>query len=295
MSHVPSDENDAVISFINKNDFGWKADVCKLQTHHEDYGAHCKKNEEENLVLAQTDEAESLEKKTKKGKKKFGEKTDEFKKALEKAQTWGKKYKSADDIPDSEIPDQYDFTNIDGYDFTNPVRDQGACGSCYTVSFTQVIESRLKLKYGKEIPILSAQYLMQCNYMNEGCDGGWSFFHGYMTENGHMVSEKCAPYMSKTKGLSCGQYKNCSTEAKVDKSYFIGGAYGESSEKKMMKEILHKGIVNGELNVPRVFSFYQQGILSNDHESKMSSYLEYSGVAANHKEAQQMIGADEKS
>lgn len=101
--------------------------------------------------------------------------------------------------------------------------------------------------------------------------------------------------MSKTKGLSCGQYKNCSTEAKVQKSYFIGGAYGESSEKKMMKEILHKGIVNGELNVPRVFSFYQQGILSNDHESKMSSYLEYSGVAASHKEAQQMIGAEEKS
>jgi hypothetical protein len=55
----------------------------------------------------------------------------------------------------------------------------------------------------------------------------------------------------------------------------------------MMKEILHKGIVNGELNVPRVFSFYQQGILSNDHESKMSSYLEYSGVASSHKEAQQ--------
>ena len=284
LSHVPSDENDAVISFINKNDFGWKADVCKLQRHHEDYGAHCSKNE--NLVLAQTDEAESLEKKSKKTKKKFGDNSPEFKSALAKAQTWGKKYKTADEIPDNEIPDQYDFTNIDGYDFTNSVRDQGACGSCYTVSFTQVIESRLKLKYGKEIPQLSAQYLMQCNYMNEGCDGGWSFFHGYMTENGHMVSEKCAPYMSKTKGLTCGQYKNCSTEAKVEKSYFIGGAYGESSEKKMMKEILHRGIVNGELNVPRVFSFYQQGILSNDHESKMSSYLEYSGVAANHKEAQ---------
>jgi C1A family cysteine protease len=79
---------------------------------------------------------------------------------LTKAQAWGKKYKTADEIPDSEIPDQYDFTNIDGYDFTNPVRDQGACGSCYTVSFTQVIESRLKLKYGKEAPQLSAQYLM---------------------------------------------------------------------------------------------------------------------------------------
>jgi hypothetical protein len=61
----------------------------------------------------------------------------------------------------------------------------------------------------------------------------------------------------------------------------------------MMKEILRNGIVNGELNVPRVFSYYQEGILSNDHEAKMSSYLEYSGVAAHHKEAQQLIGTDE--
>jgi hypothetical protein len=85
LSHVPSDENDAVISFINKNDFGWKADVCKLQTHHEDYGAHCNKKEEDNVMLAQTDESESIEKKTKNKKKKFGEKNEEFKKALTKA------------------------------------------------------------------------------------------------------------------------------------------------------------------------------------------------------------------
>ena len=93
--------------------------------------------------------------------------------------------------------------------------------------------------------------------MNEGCDGGWSFFHGYLAENGYLVSEKCAPYEGKTKGMTCSQYSNCTAAAKVNKSYFIGGAYGESSEKKMMKEILKNGIVNGELNVPRVFTFYQ--------------------------------------
>jgi hypothetical protein len=126
---------------------------------------------------------------------------------------------------------------------------------------------------------------MTCNYLTEGCDGGWSFFHGYLAENGYLVEEKCAPYKAKTKGEHCGQYAQCKPQAKVNKSYFIGGAYGESSEKKMMKEILRNGIVNGELNVPRIFSFYQKGILSNDHEAKMSSYLEYSGVAEHHKEA----------
>merc|ERR1712010_41636 len=87
----------------------------------------------------------------------------------------------------------------------------------------------------------------------------------------------------------------CSTsEMCLNSSYTSNTTYGESSEKKMMKEILRNGIVNGELNVPRIFSFYQKGILSNDHEAKMSSYLEYSGLAENHKQIQQMIGSKGK-
>lgn len=88
--------------------------------------------------------------------KEFGPKSGkEFTDALEKAQSWYTKYASANEIPDSAIPDSYDFRNVDGFDFTNPLRDQGACGSCYTVSFTQVVESRLKLRYGKKQPVLS--------------------------------------------------------------------------------------------------------------------------------------------
>ena len=42
MEHVPSDENDLAISFINNGDFGWKADSRKLQKHHKDYNqAQC--------------------------------------------------------------------------------------------------------------------------------------------------------------------------------------------------------------------------------------------------------------
>lgn len=38
--------------------------------------------------------------------------------------------------------------------------------------------------------------------------------------------------------------------------------------------------------MPGVFSFYREGILSNDHEANMSAYLEYTGAAANHKQDQ---------
>ena len=143
LEHVPSDENDVAISFINSQDFGWKADTCKLQRHHVDYGSHC-----DGLNLAQVDSEAEVEdmdktkdkntvqaKEVPKAKPKFGDNSPEFKKALEKVQAYQKKYKTTDEIPDSELPESYDFSNMDGFDFTGPVRDQGACGSCYTVSF----------------------------------------------------------------------------------------------------------------------------------------------------------------
>jgi hypothetical protein len=104
------------------------------------------------------------------------------------------------EIPDSEFPDSYDFRNINGYDFTGPVRDQGKCGSCYTVAFVQAAEARLKLKYGTKVPVISAQQVMQCNFLNEGCEGGWPHMNAYFMERGHMVSDECAPYKGMTKG-----------------------------------------------------------------------------------------------
>jgi hypothetical protein len=53
-----------------------------------------------------------------------------FKEALAKVQSYSKK-----EIPDKDIPASYDLSDIDGFDFTGQVRDQGTCGSCYTMSF----------------------------------------------------------------------------------------------------------------------------------------------------------------
>jgi hypothetical protein len=41
VEHKASDETDKAISFINNQNLGWKADTCKLQTHHAEYGSHC--------------------------------------------------------------------------------------------------------------------------------------------------------------------------------------------------------------------------------------------------------------
>ena len=71
------------------------------------------------------------------------------------------------------------------------------------------------LRYGKKIPQVSMQFLLQCNYMNEGCEGGWPLFNGYLAENGYMVDEKCAPYQARTKNIQCSEYEKCQPVAKV--------------------------------------------------------------------------------
>jgi len=46
-----------------------------------------------------------------------------------------KTYAKAEDIPDEQLPKEFTFQDIDGFDFTSVVRDQEQCGSCFTTSF----------------------------------------------------------------------------------------------------------------------------------------------------------------
>ena len=112
-------------------------------------------------------------------------------------QSFRQKYEKASDIPDSEIPESFDLRNVQGQNFMGRVRDQDACGSCYTVAFITVIESRLRQQTGRTPDDLSVQHLLSCNYMTEACNGGWAINHGYFLENGGMVTDDCAPYRPK--------------------------------------------------------------------------------------------------
>jgi hypothetical protein len=51
--HKATDETDKAISFVNSQNLGWKADTCKLQKQHIEYGSHCDAQREKNS-LAQT-------------------------------------------------------------------------------------------------------------------------------------------------------------------------------------------------------------------------------------------------
>ena len=143
--HEPNEHSDKAISFINSQNFGWKANTCMMTKDHPERSQECDKV---NLAQKGSSADEGENQASGAATRAFGEKTDDFKQALEKAQSFMVNYKSSEEIPDDELPESLDWSNFEGYDFTGDVRDQSACGSCYTMSFTQVIESRLKMKYG---------------------------------------------------------------------------------------------------------------------------------------------------
>lgn len=104
---------------------------------------------------------------------------------------------------------------------------------------------------------------MTCNYLTEGCDGGWSQFHGFFHQSAYMVSEACAPYTGSTKGKHCSDYAQCEPVAKVASVKMTGGGYGASTEKAMMKEIMHSGAIEGEVSWPDYAFGYKSGVMTD--------------------------------
>jgi hypothetical protein len=64
---------------------------------------------------------------------------------------------------------------------------------------------------------------MTCNYLTEGCAGGWGIFDGFFVEQGGIPTEECAPYKAKTKGHKCSDYSACPAHTRVTSSYYLNG------------------------------------------------------------------------
>lgn len=108
--HKPTPKFDSLIMVINNNpSSSWKANECYLQRSHEAYPG-----EEWCRELVQLDEQE--ESNHAKGASAVS--------GQSYVDSWSKKYRSASQIPDAEVPDSFDLRSVMGTDYTSEVRDQ---------------------------------------------------------------------------------------------------------------------------------------------------------------------------
>jgi hypothetical protein len=110
-----------------------------------------------------------------------------------------------------DTPDEFNWKNLNGKDWTTPAKHQGNCGSCWDFAAIGTLESIIKIRENRsEInPDLSEQYVLSClpmaaNYYGQGCRGGtpYNAFYFMMDTsiqgNGYngAIPENCFPYQA---------------------------------------------------------------------------------------------------
>jgi len=129
-----------------------------------------------------------------------------------------------------------------------PVKNQGSCGSCWAFGTIGAMEAAYKKKYGTTLD-LSEQYLVSCNTLGYGCDGGWFAFA--MCKSPGAILESCFPY--KAVDAPCSY---CSNPTR----YYLP-SYGSVSTTtaKIKQAIYTYGSVAAAVYVNSYFQAYKSG------------------------------------
>jgi inhibitor of cysteine peptidase len=158
------------------------------------------------------------------------------------------------------LPSSYNWCDLGD---CTPVRDQGACGSCWAFGTVGPLEQAILIQ-DSESRDLSEQYLVSCNTDGWGCDGGW-WAHDYHewkippseTDFG-AVYEGDFEYTA-TDGSCEGPYTHHET---IDGWAFIGTENSVPSTDAIKQAIVDHGPVAAAVCVNSEFQSYDSGLFN---------------------------------
>ncbi|RXM28917.1 Dipeptidyl peptidase 1 [Acipenser ruthenus] len=156
------------------------------------------------------------------------------------------------------VPESWDWRNVQGVNYVSPVRNQAACGSCYSFASMGMLEARIRiLTNNTQTPVFSTQQVVSCSEYSQGCDGGFPYLIGKYIQDFGMVEEKCFPYIGKdspcTPKPECFRYY-------TSEYHYVGGFYGACNEALMKLELVKYGPMGVAFEVYGDFMHYQGGI-----------------------------------
>ncbi|MGD8474859.1 MAG: C1 family peptidase [Anaerolineae bacterium] len=150
------------------------------------------------------------------------------------------------------LPSEYNWCDLGG---CTPVRDQGACGSCWAFGTVGPLESAILIQDGLSKD-LAEQYLVSCNTDGWGCNGGW-WAHDYHISPG-AVYEAEFPYTA-TDAPCGGPYTYRET---IDSYVFIGAENSVAPTDAIKQAILDHGPVAAAVCVNNEFQSYDSGLFN---------------------------------
>jgi len=146
-----------------------------------------------------------------------------------------------------------------------PVKDQGACGSCWAFGTVGPLEARLIMSAGLTTD-LSEQYLLSCNTSGWGCNGGW-WAHDY-----HWNAKP--PGESQAGAVQESQFGYQALEVTCSGPYdhpyritswaYVKGEDGIPSVAEIKQAIYTHGPVAAAICVGTAFQYYNGGVFQTN-------------------------------
>ena len=171
-------------------------------------------------------------------------------------------------IPDEEQvwryakhPERFDWRDVDGENWTTPIRNQGTCGSCAAFSAIGAMEAVADIYYGDpHLNLnLSEQHLFSCG-CGACCETGWSIDAAcaYLTQYG-VPDEGCFPYAARDLACSwtCSDWQ--SRARKISCRNWVGGTSNVLTPAQI-KEKLLEGPLAASMTVYGDFNHYHGGV-----------------------------------
>lgn len=156
-----------------------------------------------------------------------------------------------------ELPDYVNWISQGG---VTPVKNQGACGSCWAFSTTGALEGAKFIKTG-ELVDLSEQNLLDCDHKDLGCRGGlMDNAFKFDEKTGGLCSEEDYPYEAK-QGSVCNP-NNCTDVPGTIVSTFYDVPPGKP--KALLAALAMQPISVAIQANQFVFQFYKGGVLDDD-------------------------------
>ena len=163
------------------------------------------------------------------------------------------------------IPSHFDWRNVAGKNYVTPVRDQGACGSCWAFSVVGALESLALITLdmpGADLD-LSEQTLVSCSTAGDCVDGGMLANAAEYIRKSGLPKEDCYPYNAYDTecGLICQESFGFDSSYNVKNWVFISeNAVPELNVLKSMLVTL--GPLSVGYQVYEDFRNYKSGIYS---------------------------------
>lgn len=154
---------------------------------------------------------------------------------------------------DIVVPRIFDWRQLSG---DIPIRNQGACGSCWAFATTGPLEYLIKNKSGLDIDI-SEQYLISCNNNAFSCKSGGWWAYDSMTSG--IVTESNFPYVAYD--IPCKSCEIINT-IKVTGWGYVDPGQGLPDDLSMKKALLTYGPLTVGVAVNTYFYAYKDGIFN---------------------------------